>query len=241
MHGHGGIVLVMLAHIVLHNDIGCSYDPNTFGERFHWYSSTGWVMWNAQMAGLLGGTTCCIYDGNPGGAKDAPDWSTLWRFAAELGVTFFGAGAAFFANCMKAGVDLASMPRPAQRARARHHRLAAVGGGAALGHARSSQRWARRTSGGATSPAAPTSPAPSSAATASCRRCPARCSAALLGCAVEAWNEQGQPVIGEVGELVCTRPIPSMPLYFWNDPGNKRYLGPATSTPTPASGATATG
>src|SRR4051794_9506720 len=110
VHGHGGIVLVMMAHQILHSDIGCSYHPNTFGERFHWYSSTGWVMWNAQMAGLLGGTTCCLFDGNPGGSKEAPDWATLWRFGADVGVTFFGAGAAFFANCMKAGVDLASMP-----------------------------------------------------------------------------------------------------------------------------------
>ena len=106
VHGHGGTVVVALALQVLHNDIGCSYQPNSFGERYHWYSSTGWVMWNAQMGGLLNGTTCCIYDGNPGGDKDKPDWTTLWRFAAELGVTFFGAGAAFFANCMKAGIDL---------------------------------------------------------------------------------------------------------------------------------------
>jgi acetoacetyl-CoA synthetase len=96
----------MLAHPVLHSDVGCSYKPNNFGERFHWYSSTGWVMWNAQMAGLLNGATCCIYDGNPGGPRDKPDWTTLWRFGADVGATFFGAGAAFFANCMKAGVDL---------------------------------------------------------------------------------------------------------------------------------------
>jgi acetoacetyl-CoA synthetase len=59
--------------------------PTTWGERYHWYSSTGWVMWNAQTSGLLNGTTCVIYDGNPGGSKDRPDWTTLWRFAAELG------------------------------------------------------------------------------------------------------------------------------------------------------------
>ncbi|MDP3309768.1 MAG: AMP-binding protein, partial [Polaromonas sp.] len=108
VHGHGGTVIVALALKTLHNDVGCSYHPNSWGERFHWYSSTGWVMWNAQMSGLLNGTTCCIYDGNPGGSKDQPDWTTLWRFAAQLGVTFFGAGAAFFANCMKAGIDLAA-------------------------------------------------------------------------------------------------------------------------------------
>ncbi|RZJ07318.1 MAG: acetoacetate--CoA ligase, partial [Haliea sp.] len=110
VHGHGGTVIVALALMGLHNDIGCSYQDNTRGERFHWYSSTGWVMWNCQVAGLLMGTTCCIYDGNPGGAKDRPDWTVLWRFAADLGVTFFGAGAAFFGNCMKAGVQLAQFP-----------------------------------------------------------------------------------------------------------------------------------
>ncbi|MEY2800684.1 MAG: hypothetical protein RL513_268, partial [Pseudomonadota bacterium] len=95
VHGHGGTVIVALALKILHNDVGCSYHPNSWGERYHWYSSTGWVMWNAQVAGLLNGTTCCIYDGNPGGTKERPDWTTLWRFAADLGVTFFGAGAAF--------------------------------------------------------------------------------------------------------------------------------------------------
>jgi ribonuclease-3 len=64
-------------------------------------------MWNAQVAGLLNGVTCVIYDGNPGGSKDKPDWGILWRMAAEEKVTFFGAGAAFFANCQKAGVDIA--------------------------------------------------------------------------------------------------------------------------------------
>jgi acetoacetyl-CoA synthetase len=69
VHGHGGTMIVAMVGQRLHNDIGCSYDPNTWGERFHWYSSTGWVMWNAQMMGLLIGTTCCIFDGNPAGSS----------------------------------------------------------------------------------------------------------------------------------------------------------------------------
>jgi acetoacetyl-CoA synthetase len=73
VHGHGGTVVVAMALKVLHNDIGCSYQSNSWGERYHWYSSTGWVMWNAQASGLLGGTTCVIFDGNPGGSKDRPD------------------------------------------------------------------------------------------------------------------------------------------------------------------------
>lgn len=223
VHGHGGIVLVMLTMGGLHNDMGCSYDPNTWGERFHWYSSTGWVMWNAQLGGLLAGTTCCIYDGNPGGSKDKPDWTVLWRFAADLGVTFFGAGAAYFANCMKAGVDLSRLPG-----------LKTVRALGTTGSPLSeeAQRWGTRQfqalgnpdiwwcniSGGTDFAGAfigGNRELPQRPGEMQCR---------ALGCAVEAWNEHGEPVIGEVGELVCTRPIPSMPLSFWNDQGNQRYL-----------------
>ncbi len=77
-----------------------------FGERFHWYSATGWVMWNMQVGGLLAGTTICLFDGAPGGAKARPDFGTLWAFAARHRVTWFGAGAAFFNSCRKAGVHI---------------------------------------------------------------------------------------------------------------------------------------
>ncbi len=223
VHGHGGIMLVMMGACALHNDIGCSYDANSWGERFHWYSSTGWVMWNTQLVGLLSGTTCCIYDGNPGGSKEHPDWGVLWRFAAELGVTFFGAGAAFYANCMKAGVDLSHYPGLA-RVRA----LGATGSPlpeeverwgtrqfAALGKP---DIWWCNISGGTDFAGAfigGNRELPQQPGQMQCRE---------LGCAVEAWNENGEPVIGEVGELVCIQPIPSMPLYFWNDPGGSRYL-----------------
>jgi acetoacetyl-CoA synthetase len=223
VHGHGGTVLVALALKVLHNDIGCSYEPNSWGERFHWYSSTGWVMWNAQVSGLLHGTSCCIYDGNPGGSKERPDWTVLWRFAAELGVTFFGAGAAFFANCMKAGVELSSCGD-----------LSAVRALGTTGSPLSPevQEWGTRqfekigTSGiwwcnisGGTDFAGAFI-----GGNRELPQVPGQMQCRLLGCAVEAWNEQGQSVIDEVGELVCTQPIPSMPLYFWGDEGNQRYL-----------------
>jgi acetoacetyl-CoA synthetase len=223
VHGHGGTVLVALALKVLHNDIGCSYEPNSWGERYHWYSSTGWVMWNAQASGLLHGTTCCIYDGNPGGSRDKPDWTVLWRFAAELGVTFFGAGAAFFANCMKAGVDLSSCGD-----------LTAVRALGTTGSplSEAAQRWGTRQfekigtpgiwwcniSGGTDFAGA------FIGGNRELPQVPGEMQCRLLGCAVEAWNEQGRPVVGEVGELVCTQPIPSMPLYFWGDQGNQRYL-----------------
>ncbi|WP_041674919.1 acetoacetate--CoA ligase [Ramlibacter tataouinensis] len=245
VHGHGGTVLVALALKTLHNDIGCSYHPNSWGERYHWYSSTGWVMWNAQVSGLLNGTTCCIYDGNPGGSKDNPDWTTLWRFGAELGVTFFGAGAAFFANCMKAGVDLTALPglksvralgttgsplsEEAQRwGTEQFRKLHALAGEtpATAGPSKPAQAgleprpdvWWCNISGGTDFAGA------FIGGNRELPLVPGEMQCRLLGCAVEAWNEQGQPVVGEVGELVCTKPIPSMPLYFWGDEGSQRYL-----------------
>ncbi len=265
VHSHGGTILVAMALKCLHNDIGCSYAPNTLGERYHWYSSTGWVMWNAQLSGLLSGTTCCLFDGNPGGStvdaagnKQAPDWSTLWRFAADVGVTFFGAGAAFYANCQKAGLDLAAcgdltriralgstgspLSADAQawgteqfrklRSSAASERggnefsagppqeKPAPSGGSELQAAseRGGNIWWCNISGGTDFAGAfigGNRELPLVAGEMQCR---------LLGCAVDAWNEQGQAVIDEVGELVCRQPIPSMPLYFWGDINKQRYL-----------------
>jgi acetoacetyl-CoA synthetase len=230
VHGHGGITLVARALITGQDDVGCSYEANSFGERFHWYSSTGWVMWNCQVNGLLGGTTCCIFDGNPAGRnvdeagnKLAPDWSTLWRFAAELGVTFFGAGAAFFANCMKAGLDLSQFSglasvRALGTTGSPLSEAAQAWGTRQLARLGVPEVWWCNMSGGTDF---------AGAFIGSHRelpQIPGEMQCRLLGCSVEAWNEQGEPVMGEVGELVCTRPIPSMPLYFWGDDGNKRYL-----------------
>ena len=230
VHGHGGTVLVALALKILHNDVGCSYASNSLGERYHWYSSTGWVMWNAQMSGLLNGTTCCIFDGNPAGPtvdaqgqKCAPDWTTLWRFAAELGVTFFGAGAAFYANCMKADLDLSALPglssvRALGTTGSPLSEEAQNWGTAQFARLGHPDIWWCNISGGTDFAGAfigghrelPLVPGEMQ-----CR---------LLGCAVYAWNEQGEPVQDEVGELVCTQPIPSMPLYLWGDTDKQRYL-----------------
>ncbi len=222
VHGHGGTVIVALANKILHNDVGCSYHPNSWGERFHWYSSTGWVMWNAQVAGLLNGVTCVLYDGNPGGSKDNPDWGTLWRLASDLKVTFFGAGAAFFANCQKAGVEL-SQCGDLSRIRA----LGSTGSplspetqiwGTEQFKKMGTDIWWCNISGGTDFAGAFVGgqrELPLEPGVMQCR---------LLGCAVESWNEAGVPVQGEVGELVCTQPIPSMPLFFWGDQNNARYL-----------------
>ncbi|MEH2569185.1 acetoacetyl-CoA synthetase [Bradyrhizobium sp. AZCC 2289] len=231
VHGHGGVMVVVLPLNVLHNDIGCSYQPNSLGERFHWYSSTGWIMWNCQVNALLAGTTCCIFDGSPGGSKEKPDWTTLWRFVSDTKTTFFGAGAAFFASCAKAEIDLAAVG-DLSRLRAlgstgsplardtqdwfseRFAALSSVNGNPA----QAEMRWANMSGGtdfaGAFIGANPE--LPQAAGTMQCR---------LLGCAVEAFDEQGRAVIDEVGELVCTEPLPSMPLRFWNDDGDVRYRG----------------
>jgi acetoacetyl-CoA synthetase len=224
VHGHGGVALVGLALLRLHNDLAPSYADVANPEHFHWYSSTGWIMWNVQAASLLNGTTCCIYDGNPaGGSKEAPDWTTLWRFVANTRATFFGAGAAFFANCMKAGVDIAQCGDLS-----RLRTLGTTGsplsedtqrwGTAQFAKIGNPDIWWCNISGGTDFAGAfiggnrelPVVPGEMQ-----CR---------ILGCAVEAWNDKGESVIDEVGELVCTQPLPSMPLYFVGDEGNQRYL-----------------
>jgi acetoacetyl-CoA synthetase len=218
VHGHGGIVIEQLKLMVLHNDLGPTVET---GDRFHWYSATGWIMWNCQIAGLLGGTTICIYDGNPGGAAGAPDWSTLWRFVADTKTTFFGAGAAFFASCLKAGVE------PAKAADLQHLRaLGSTGSPLAeecyrwvwneLPKVDGRDIWLTPMSGGTDF---------AGAFIAGLRTLPAvegemqcRC----LGAAVEAWDEGGKPLVDAVGELVCTKAMPSMPLRFWNDADGSR-------------------
>ena len=223
VHGHGGIILTLLAMKSLGNDVGCSYHANSWGERYHWYSSTGWVMWNAQMAGLATGTTICLYDGNPSGSKDKVDWTVLWRFAARHKVTYFGAGAAFYTHCMKAGLDIARCGDL--------HRVRALGstgsplpeevqrwGSAQFKKLGTPDIWWCNISGGTDFCGA------FMGGNRELPQVPGQMQCRLLGCAVEAWNEDGQAVVGEVGELVCTQPIPSMPLYFWNDEGDQRYL-----------------
>jgi acetoacetyl-CoA synthetase len=221
VHGHGGIILAALAGH-LHLDIGASYAPETLGERFHWYSATGWVMWNQQVSALLSGTTICLYDGSPSGPRAAPDWSVLWAFAARNRVTWFGAGAAFYIGCRKAGItlheagDLSAIralgstgsPLPPDIQSWGAAQFAAIG---------RSEIWWSNISGGTDLFAAFLAGNRELPAT------PGRMQCRHLGAAVEAWNEAGRPVIGEVGELVCTSPMPSMPLYFWGDEDGSLY------------------
>ena len=221
VHGHGGVMLEALKCGTLHNNFG----PSALtGERFHWFSSTGWIMWNSQVAGLLGGTTLCIYDGNPAGANgpgQPPDWGTLWRFAGAAGVTFFGAGAAFYSACLKAGtspqreVDLSKLraigstgsPLAEDAYRWIWAQLPKVDG---------QDIWIATISGGTDFAGAFIAGLPTLPVIAGEMQC--RC----LGAAVESWSETGQALLDEVGELVCVKPMPSMPLYLWGDEQGQR-------------------
>jgi acetoacetyl-CoA synthetase len=217
VHGQGGVMLEFLKG-TLHNNVGASV---VTGDRFHWYSSTGWIMWNAQLAALLAGATVCIFDGSPGGASKAPDWSVLWRFAALARATFLGAGAAFFASCLKADVkpmEVADLSA-----------LRAVGStGSPLSEECHDWIWQRcpkvdgrdiwidAISGGTDFAGAFVGgniTLPQERGVMQCR---------WLGAAVEAWSEDGRALVDEVGELVCTKPMPSMPLYLWGDDDGAR-------------------
>ncbi|MBU4518542.1 MAG: acetoacetate--CoA ligase, partial [Gammaproteobacteria bacterium] len=215
VHGHGGTVIVAMALKIIHNDVGCSYAPNSWGERYHWYSSTGWVMWNAQTSGLLNGTTCVLYDGNPAW----PDAAALWRFIDEQKVTLFGCGAAYLINCRKDGLrprDIA----PLQSLRA----INATGSPLPIDayhwvyDAVKSDLWLASISGGTDIASGFVACAPILPVTAGEIQC------RELGVAAYAFNDKGEPVIDEVGELVITKPMPSMPIFFWGDPEHRRYL-----------------
>jgi len=222
VHGHGGVILAACAANTQF-DIGPSYAPNTLGERFHWYSATGWVMWNMQVGALLAGTTICLFDGSPSGAKSDPDWLRLWSFAARHRVSWFGAGAAFFIGCRKAGIEISDAgdlrairalgstgsPLPAEVQNWGSEQFSALN---------RPDIWWCNVSGGTDVVVAfmgGNRELPAAPGKFQCRH---------LGAAIEAWNEKGEPVVGQVGELVCTRAFPSMPLRFWGDEDGRRYL-----------------
>ena len=207
VHGHGGALLESLKGHALQLDIGED-------DRFMWFSTTGWIMWNSQVTGLLVGAAIALYDGNPG----YPDLGTLWKFAAEAKLTVFGAGAAYYANCMKAGIE----PR----------KLADIGALRTVGSTGSplpaeAFNWIYEQIGSDILLASISGGTDIAAAfVGACPILPlyaGEMQARGLGIAVYAMDEQGRPLTDEVGELVVTKPMPSMPLYFWNDPEGRRY------------------
>ena len=207
VQGQGGILLEHLKKLHLHVDA----HP---GDRLFWFTTTGWMMWNFIVSGLLTEAAIVLYDGNPG----HPDMGALWDLAERAGVTMFGTSAAYIAACMKAGVE----PGRGRDLSA----LKAVGStGSPLSpegfdwiyEHLGADTWLFSTSGGTDLCTAFVG----GVATLPVYR--GELQARALGAAVEAWDEAGEPVVEEVGELVVTEPMPSMPLYLWGDEDGSRY------------------
>lgn len=206
VHGHGGIVVEHMKALGLQMELG----P---GDRFFWFTTTGWMMWNLLVGGLLVGATVVLYDGNPG----HPDLGALWRLAERHGVTYLGTSAPFIQASLKAGL------RP--RDRFDLSGLRAIGStGAPLSE--DGFRWVGdavgehvqicSVSGGTDVCAAFVGSAPTVPVWMG------EISCAALGAAVVAYDEKGEELLDEVGELVITKPMPSMPVMFWNDPDGTR-------------------
>lgn len=207
VHGHGGVILEA-AKQSLHHDL-------TANDRFCWLTSSGWIMWNAQWMALGRGATVCLYDGAP----NHPDMMSLWRFAAGEKLTYLGAGAAFFAGCLKAGVV------PREEVDLTHLRSLGSTGSPLSSDAYDwiytdvkSDVWLAPISGGTDLAGAFVLGHPGMPVRAGEMQCRA------LGNAVRAFDPEGRELIGEVGELVCTEPLPSMPLYFWGDDDGTRLF-----------------
>jgi acetoacetyl-CoA synthetase len=207
VHGHGGVVLEQRKWGNLHNDLG----P---GDRFYWYTSTAWMMWNVVVSSLLCGATAVLHDGAP--AYPAVD--AQFALAARLGITQLGTSAGYLTACMKADV------RPRD-----HHDLSALRllGSTGSPLPTAAYDWVYEAvgedlqlvsaSGGTDVATGFIGSSPLLPVTAGELQRP------MLGVAAAAWDEDGHPVVGELGELVVTEPMPSMPLYFWNDPDGTRY------------------
>lgn len=207
VQGQGGILIEHLKSLSLELDL----KP---GDRFFWFTTTGWMMWNLLLSCLLVGGVMLLYDGSPA----YPDSGALWKFAQDSQMTFFGTSAAYIASCMKAGIEpgatydlsklrgLGSTGSP----------LPPEGFQWVYEHVKS-DLWLASVSGGTDVCSAfvgGSALLPVHAGELQCR---------ALGAKVEAFDEQGHPLIDEVGELVITEPLPSMPLFFWNDPEGERY------------------
>jgi acetoacetyl-CoA synthetase len=210
MHGHGGVVLEHLKALAFHQGL-------TSADTFFWYTTTGWMMWNYVAGMLLTGGTVVLYDGS----ATHPEPGALWALAATAGVTYFGVGAPYLLASRQAGLHPA-----------REHDLSRIKGIGSTGSPLPPEgfRWVYEElgtgspglilgsySGGTDLCTGFVGPSP---------LLPVRAgvlSGPCLGARVEAFDPAGKPVIGEVGELVLTAPMPSMPVGFWNDPDGKRY------------------
>ena len=207
VQGHGGILLEHLKKLYLHVDLG----PE---DKFFWFTTTGWMMWNLLVSGLLCGSTVLLYDGNPG----YPDLNVLWEFAEGTGMTSFGTSAGYITSCMKAGIEPG-----------RDFDLSALKSIGSTGSPLPPEGfdwvyknvkedvWLFSMSGGTDL---------CTAFVGGCPLLPVRSGelqCRSLGAKVEAYDEKGNSLLDEVGELVIAEPMPSMPLYLWSDPEGERY------------------
>ncbi|HXH96710.1 MAG TPA: acetoacetate--CoA ligase [Gaiellaceae bacterium] len=207
VHGQGGILLEHLKKLNLHADLRA-------GDRFFWFTTTGWMMWNFLVGGLLSEAAIVLYDGNPA----TPDLGRLWDLAESAGITCFGTSAAFVSSCLKAGIEPAR-GRDLSRLRSvgsTGSPLSAEGFRWVYDHV-GSDTWLFSTSGGTDLCTAFVGGVPTLPVYAG------ELQARSLGAKVEAFDEDGRSVVDQVGELVLTEPMPSMPLYLWNDPDGERY------------------
>ncbi|MER0243434.1 acetoacetate--CoA ligase [Streptomyces sp. HSW2009] len=207
VQSQGGILVEHLKQLGLHNDMG----P---GDRFFWFTSTGWMMWNFLVSGLLVGATVVLYDGSPG----YPDTGAQWRIAERTGATVYGTSAAYVMACRKAEVhpgrdfDLSRIkcvattgsPLPPDGFRWLHEEVA-------------EDLWIASVSGGTDVCSC------FAGAVATLPVYIGELQAPGLGTDLQSWDPHGTPLIDEVGELIVTNPMPSMPVRFWNDPDGSRY------------------
>jgi acetoacetyl-CoA synthetase len=207
VHGHGGILLEQLKKGLLHLNAQA-------GDRYFWFSTTGWMMWNFLVGVLLTDASIILFDGNPG----YPDLTTLWDLAERTGMTHFGTSAAFISSCMKAGVEPASgRDLSALKSVGSTGSPLAPEGFRWVYDKLGPDIWLYSTSGGTDV---------CTAFVGGVVTLPVylgEIQARALGCAVEAWDPDGRPLVNEVGELVITEPMPSMPLFFWGDTDGERY------------------
>jgi acetoacetyl-CoA synthetase len=184
------------------------------GDRLFWFTTTGWMMWNFIVSGLLTEATILLYDGSPG----HPDMGVLWDFAARTGMTTFGTSASYIHACMKAGVEPgAERDLSALRAVGSTGSPLSPEGFRWVYEHVGSDTWLFSTSGGTDLCTAFVGGVPLEPVY------EGELQARALGAAVESWDPEGRPHIGQVGELVITEPMPSMPIYFWGDEDGSRY------------------
>jgi len=208
VHGHGGTTVEYLKSLALHSDLGED-------DRFFWFTSTNWIMWNMTVSVLIAGSTALLYDGNPA----HPDLGTLWRFAQDERATFFGLSPAFVQLNLKNGM------RPRERFDLSSLRTVGSTGSPLT---EDGYRWIYehvQPDGMLASISGGTDP--NTAFLGTCAFAPiyaGEMQARGLGAAVYAYDDAGRPVYDQVGELVCAQPMPSMPLFFWGDTDGRRYF-----------------